>query len=369
MARPATKALETYGVVHIARRGTRFRVYWVENGRQRERSATTIQAARQVAISEAARIGLPGGAVQPDVTVAALATAWLAERHPSWGVRHRGKMRTVVRTHLIPALGTRKASTLTPKAFQAVLDDLAAKGYSSSLISGALQALRGIVTYGRQVGVWGQTEDPLVGVRPTKAPQDPFELVAAEDVPTRAQVDALAAAMAKWEDGVFVRFAAGCGMRWAECIAVRVCDVELERRRVNVTRQIAEAEDGSLDVRAPKTKRGVRVAPIPRDLVDDLAKLMVGKEPTDLLFPAPRGGPKRRSNWNRRSWRPAHEAAGWPASLTFHSLRHFAASDWLRRGIELPDASRMLGHSSPRFTAARYVGADSEHVDRALSVL
>lgn len=369
MARPISAAVELYGPVRIVKRGPRYRVLWSEDGRQRERSATTIDRARQVALEEAGRIGVPGNATQPDVTIAALANSWLAEEHPNWGVRHRDKMRSVTRTHIIPAMGDRKASSLTPKGAQQFLNTVAGKGYSSSLVGGCLQALRGMVTHGRQLGVWGQTEDPLVGVRSPRPQADPFDLVDHEQVPTRAQVEALAEAMDRAEDALLVRVAAGCGLRWGEIINLRVRNINLSGRTIEVRKQLGEDDSGRLEERDPKSKRGVRRAPIPRDLVEDLADHIRDLDAGDRLFTSPRGGPLRRSNWNRRHWQPAHRKAGWPASLTFHNLRHFAASDWLRRGVETPDASRMLGHSSPRFTEARYVGADADHINRALELL
>jgi hypothetical protein len=258
MARPS-KALETYGPVHITRRPSgRHRVFWTENGTSVERSAPTLEKAREIALREAARLGVPGNATQPDVTIAALANSWLADDHPNWGVRHRDKMRSVTRTHILPAMGDRRASTLTPRGAQQFLNSLAGKGYSSSLVGGCLQALRGMVTHGRQMGVWGQTQDPLVGVRSPRPQQDPFELVDNEEVPTRAQVDALAGAMARPVDALMVRVAAGCGLRWGEIINVRARNVDLEGRSIEVLRQLGEDDSGTLGDRPTKTKRGVR---------------------------------------------------------------------------------------------------------------
>jgi integrase len=365
--RPAADTVR-YGPVSVRPSKDRWRVYWQEGGKQHEHRCGTASEAHQIAAAEALRIGAPGEAVQPHVTIGALASSWMAEPN-TWGVRHRDKMRSVVRTYLIPAVGTRRASTMTPLYWQRVLDQVAAKGMSSSTVNGVLQAMRGVVMYGRQRGVWGQTEDPLVGVRAPRRAQDPFELVPPELVPTPAQVAALAGAMDRDIDSLLVRFAAGTGLRWGEAIAVRPCDVSLQERRVQVLRQVGEGDSGALEIRPPKTSAGVRWAPIPRDLVDDLAATLDGLDGDQLVFSTVRGRTLRRSNWNRRSWQPAHEAAGWPAGMTFHSLRHHAATQWLARGVTLEDASRMLGHSNPRFTHARYVGADSDHLDRALSIL
>jgi integrase len=73
-----------------------------------------------------------------------------------------------------------------------------------------------------------------------------------------------------------VPFLAYTGLRWGEMAALRVQDVDMLRRRVNVSRSVTEA--GKLVWRAPKTGER-RSVPFPAVLADELAALMAGKGP------------------------------------------------------------------------------------------
>ena len=69
--------------------------------------------------------------------------------------------------------------------------------------------------------------------------------------------------------------------------------------------------------------------------------------PLDLLFTNSVGSPLDRHNVLRRYYRPFVKECDLPTSLTFHDLRHVAASPMLDRGIPVPLVSAMLGHSPP----------------------
>jgi integrase len=70
------------------------------------------------------------------------------------------------------------------------------------------------------------------------------------------------------------------------------------------------------------------------------------------VFPAPEGGYLRRSNFSRRSWRPATQAAG-IKGLRFHDLRHSAATLALAAGANTRELMERMGHTSPA-VALRY---------------
>jgi hypothetical protein len=74
--------------------------------------------------------------------------------------------------------------------------------------------------------------------------------------------------------------------------------------------------------------------------------------PDGLVFPAPEGGPLRRSNFRRRVWVPATEAVGLDG-LRFHDLRHTAATLAIAAGANTRDLMARMGHTSPA-SALRY---------------
>jgi integrase len=114
------------------------------------------------------------------------------------------------------------------------------------------------------------------------------------------QVAALAAKVERQAEAV--RFLVYTGLRWGETAALRVQDLDMLRRRVNVSRSVTES--GGLVWSTPKTHER-RSVPFPAVLADELAALMVGKSRDELVFNDQRGGVLRNSNWRARVLEPA----------------------------------------------------------------
>lgn len=68
-----------------------------------------------------------------------------------------------------------------------------------------------------------------------------------------------------------------------------------------------------------------------------------------------------------RATRAAAKAAGL-AGVSFHTLRHTAASWAVQRGVELYEVQKLLGHSDPKLTM-RYAELQPEHLKKIASVL
>ena len=116
-----------------------------------------------------------------------------------------------------------------------------------------------------------------------------------------AQVAALAAAVEYLPE--VVRFLANTGLRWGEMAALRVCEFDLLRRRVNVSRSVTEFN--GLVWSTPRTHER-RSVPFPASLADELAALMVGKGRDALVFTTGLGGvcgcPTTGSGSSRQRW-------------------------------------------------------------------
>ena len=78
------------------------------------------------------------------------------------------------------------------------------------------------------------------------------------------------------------------------------------------------------------------------------------------------GGPLHHRNIVRRGLDKAIAAAEVP-KLTWHDLRHLAASALISQGASVAYLSRVLGHASPAITLNTYAHefARAEHADRA----
>ena len=186
---------------------------------------------------------------------------------------------------------------------------------------------------------------------------------------THRQVEQLAIEVGP--DATVVRFLAYTGLRWGEMAALRVSDAKMLRRRVHVRESVTEVE-GQLEWSSPKSYEQ-RMVPFPAFLADELAALMIGKKPDDLIFAAPEGGVLRVSNWRRRVFAKAvnrliMEDARFPV-VTPHDLRHTAASLAISAGANVKAVQTMLGHASAVLTLDTYADLfpdDLELVSAAL---
>jgi integrase len=131
----------------------------------------------------------------------------------------------------------------------------------------------------------------------------------------------------------------------------------------------AEDKTPELRIKEPKTNAGRRTIPLSTALADVLVRWRSSRAESDLaltagdalVFPEDEGtiGPRTlmaRSRLSGRwtNWRARPENVDAFGDVTFHDLRHSAASYWLRHAEPLFRVSRWLGHASINTTASIY---------------
>jgi integrase len=111
----------------------------------------------------------------------------------------------------------------------------------------------------------------------------------------------------------------------------------------------------------PKTKAGVRVIHLPDDLKEELRGLRVLTDfPSDAspIFASSNGTPLCHRNVTRRGWEPARELAARTipalASVSFHDLRHAAASYLIAFGLDENAVATQMGHKDATTTRKLY---------------
>ncbi len=141
-----------------------------------------------------------------------------------------------------------------------------------------------------------------------------------------------------------VLVAAFGGLRWGELVGLRRKRVDLGRGTVTVAEQALEV-NGAFSVGPPKSAAGRRTVTLPAAVVEALAEHLrryTAKSPEGFVFVSSRGTHLRRSNFNRRVWRPATRAAG-VAGLRVHDLRHTAGTLATAAGGSLREVMSRLG--------------------------
>lgn len=155
------------------------------------------------------------------------------------------------------------------------------------------------------------------------------------------------------------------GLRWGEMAALRVRDLDMPRRSVNVNRAVAEVERDL--VYGTPQNHSRRSAPFPEFLEPLLQDRIRGRAEDSFVFTAPAGGALRNRNWRRRNFERAVRelvaAHSEIASLSPHDLRHAPASLAISAGANVKAVQRMLGHKSAAMTLDIYCDLFRDDLD------
>jgi integrase len=167
---------------------------------------------------------------------------------------------------------------------------------------------------------------------------------------THAQVAELANACGE-EYELVVTFLAYTGLRWGEMAALKVGRVHFLRRRVLVAESVTPVK-GVMTWGATKGHER-REVPVPRFLVEALARHVAGRSADELLFVGSRGAVMRAQTFQRAALNRAAEQIG-VRGFHPHELRHTAASLAIASGADVKVVQQMLGHKSATMTLDLY---------------
>jgi integrase len=178
----------------------------------------------------------------------------------------------------------------------------------------------------------------------------------------RDEIERLLAACAP-RDRLMVATALYTGLRISELFGLTWDDVDFERGVIHIRAQLSRAHRGAPPRRVrTKTEASVRDVPLVAQLAEVLAdhrRRTLFAAGSDWVFVTANGTPHGHRNVTRRGLQRAARIAGidngsGPA-LRYHDLRHtFASHLILDLGLDVAQASRMLGHASPTITLNVY---------------
>ena len=140
------------------------------------------------------------------------------------------------------------------------------------------------------------------------------------------------------------------GLRWGEAIALRSCDVDLEKKILVITRSISELK-GNFTIQDTKTHIA-RSLILPDILIEEFRQLFKTRNAEELLF-TKNGNYLPNSHFRKVIYDPAIKECGIPP-VTIHDLRHTAASIAIANGANILVLARILGHSTPTMTLNVY---------------
>jgi len=150
------------------------------------------------------------------------------------------------------------------------------------------------------------------------------------------------------------------GIRWGEAVALKVRDVEFQRRRLSVSDNAVQL--GVDHAVGPTKGRKARSVPVPGFVLDELSLQCAGKTPADLVFAGPDGRylPRTKSDGG---WFSSAVARARVQGITPHDLRHTCASLAVSAGVNVLALQRMLGHTSAKVTLDTYADLFDDDLD------
>lgn len=276
------------------------------------------------------------------LTVSQAVTAWLEEGQTRWAPSTYSSREAAMRLHVVPTIGTVRLRDLTDDHLWLVVLALRKNGSGNSTIKLALSQIAAVL--GHCVDAKQLTIVPKLSARRRAQIGDG----GSKDVHVVSDVAALlASAEEQWV--LLLKTAALSGLRLAEVLGLRTRDVE--SGVLHVAGQLdRKTRAWTPRLKTPSSRRDVIV---PSGLTDELSAAAKSDDPDALIFTASNG----EGLWAQvaeRAFARAAKKAGLDESLTFHALRHTAASRWIYEGRSVGFVQHQLGHKSPALTLSIY---------------
>jgi integrase len=255
---------------------------------------------------------------------------------------------TMIRIHLLPALGDRAMGSLIPPDIARVVEAMRSRDYAAGTINRVLVLLRYGYTLALRWHIDGVDSNPAKELKNLKEDNK------IERYLTPEQTTRLLAAVRHSQNPLLadiVAFLLFTGARKREALDAKWQDVDWRQKLWRI----------------PKTKSGkVRHVPLSSGALRLLQDLQEKADPAfEYIFANPRTGKPFVSIFY--SWDTARKEAGLP-ELRIHDLRHSFASFLVNAGRSLYEVQELLGHADIR-TTSRYAHLSRERLREAVEVV
>jgi len=324
--------------------------YWRIRWEERHRLRDTIARNRAAAIAKASeiveRLARPAPtalsrALGADLVEHYLDPARRPPRVPSWSVRHRDEQVHYCNDYVLPVIGDVPCRELSRADFQEIIDKAETRSVAASARlferSGRCWRRGGSSARQPRPDARGSLARRSGRRSATGRPRrhlggDPDGRRYARARPPDRGTDRYVVA------GMQLLLVAHSGMRWGEHAGVTFDQIDPARRQIRIDRQVVETTTDLRQSLPKGRRRRTSMYPAETPLGVDLAALVEKRlaelepRPGAVLFPAPKGGWLRRSNYGRYTWDRAAVDVGWPRRedgrwlWTFHSLQHVFAT-------------------------------------------
>jgi len=328
----------------------------LENGRTRQRYFNTQEEA-DIALNEMLyeqRRGML--ATGPNQTLKQYLENWL-ENVQKYAVRvnHYINTRTIIRKHILPTLGHIQLRQLNEQHIQALYTQKQDERKSAKTIHNIHGILHKALA---QAVIWRLVSRNVCdGVTLPRLTRYEYQTLTAEQAQKLLEV----ARGHRLE--MLLTLALTTGMRHGELLGLHWQDIDFEHGTLQVRRSVSRVRGQGYKELEPKTPRSRRMLTLPQFVLDMLKqhranhvelRQKAGSEwqDHDLVF-CNRYGSFLRPDRVRKQFQQLLVDAGLPY-MSFHDLRHSAATIFMKMGVPPKVVQEILGHSNINITLGIY---------------
>lgn len=297
-----------------------------------------------------------GVSPQRSLSVAAFTTSWLESVRGTVKDSTFDHYNSLIKTHVLPRIGKQPIQSIQPTHLAQLYKTCREAGSSASTVRHVHKVLRMTL---QRAFEWGYlSRNPTEFVKPPRKTQRDIVVL------TAGEVRVFLNGVNGHRLNTLWSLACTTGARVSELLALRWSDVDFADGEIHIGQSLVRKK-GFYQLEEPKTRSSVRSVPLTQFSLAALTqhqeaqsqdRLSVGMSwntKWNLVFTNEVGEPLDRGHIYRQFKRLAKEV-GLPSAMTFHDLRHTAASLLLANGMPVPLVSEMLGHSSPAVTFQVY---------------
>lgn len=308
------------------------------------------------------------------MTFAELAALWIKDYTPNISEKVRKDYAAIIKNHLNPVIGCRKLKDLKKHDLQAILNNLSADGKARSTMQKIKIVAASILELAADNDITPRNMFAKVkvpdGNRKERQPLTPAQKQLVVDT---------------WQGhrmGFPALLMLYCGLRRGELIALTWRDIDPKEKTITINKA-AGFNGNAGKVKAPKSKAGERVIPIPDMLMP--AVLACRKKAAMLVCPAQQTGGMMSDTAFRRAWESYQhylniQAGGKDASrsnpkvlaieeFTAHQMRHSYATTLYDAGVDILTAQRLLGHADVQTTMEIYTHLSKQKEQNSIASL
>jgi integrase len=353
---PVIKRRRSLGSVYFHKPSRRW-TYKYTVGDSRRQGYSSTKAEAEQALARAVVMVADGGITDEDPKFNDWGRAWLKSRDVADKTRESYKW---MLSHMIPQVGSKRLSKLTPVMIEAAYTELLEGGLAPTSVGSVHRAFGNCIRSAHKKGLISRDVVSLCDA-PRSTKRKPYVL-------SRVEWGRLVHASRDVPTGLLVEFLLKTGMRVdVEALSVRWSQLDLDTGFAKVAESKTAAGEGRripLDMELKERLRSLR-----REHQE--LKLSTGGDwnPHDFVFVNANGNRQSLTNLRTRMYKRVKSAANVPASLTFHDLRHNCGSYLLSEHVPITMVSKILGHANVAITLSIYAYAleeDTELVRQAM---